>query len=89
MGGLFSSLMGGKKKKSKVVYVIDSEKREYVVIDGKLIPREKIIQIDPATNKVFYIDVDGSIKVAVIQLPEAVVKRLGSESKDKSVEMFL
>lgn len=89
MGGLFSSLMGGKKKKSKIVYVIDNEKREYVVIDGKLIPREKIIQIDPATNKVFYIDVDGSIKVAVIQLPEAVVKRLGSESKDKSVEMFL
>lgn len=67
--GLLEKLFGkSKKKKAKKVYIIiEGERKEYIYVDGKLIPREKVVQIDLATNKVVYVDLDGKLKVAELE----------------------
>lgn len=67
--GLLEKIFGKpKKKKAKKVYiVIEGERKEYIYVDGKLIPRDKIVQIDLATNKVVYVDFDGKLKIAELE----------------------
>lgn len=69
--------------------VIDGEKREYIYIDGKYIPRDRILNIDTANRKVIYIDYDNTIRIA--DLPEDIgAERQRVERKvSKPVEMYM
>ncbi|MEM4976041.1 MAG: hypothetical protein QXT64_01810 [Desulfurococcaceae archaeon] len=54
------------KKPRKVYVVIDGDRKEYVYIDGKYIPRDRIVSIDTTNRKVVYLDYDGALKVGSI-----------------------
>lgn len=86
--GLLEKLFGKLKKgKAKKVYmVIEGEKKEYVYVDGKLIPKERIIQVDLNTNRVVYIDLDGTIKIAEIEGPPLKAPSL---EKQKPASMYV
>lgn len=59
----------GDSGKAKKIYVlIGDDKKEYMLIDGKLIPKEKILQIDTNTGKIVYVDLDNTIKVSRIEV---------------------
>ncbi|MEM2261060.1 MAG: hypothetical protein QXK24_01280 [Ignisphaera sp.] len=76
--GLLGKLFGKPKKKAKKVYmIIEGEHKEYIYVDGKLIPKDRIVQIDLATNKVVYVDLDGKLKVAELEqtpIPKPIEK---------------
>lgn len=55
--------------------VIDGEKKEYVLVDGKYIPRDRIISVDTNNMRVVYVDYDGTIRVAELQPDAATAKR--------------
>lgn len=67
--GLLDKLFGRvKKEKPRKIYVIyDGERKEYVLVDGKYIPKEKILHIDVNANKLVYVDYDGKIRVTTIE----------------------
>lgn len=83
------SLFKKKTKKPKKIYVIiDGEKKEYIYIDGKYIPRDKIISIDTSNRKIVYIDYDNTIKIS--NLPEDIdVKEKKDQSQRPRIEMYM
>jgi len=54
------------RKPRKVYVVIDGERKEYVYVDGKYIPKDRIVSVDTANRKVVYVDYDGKLKLGTI-----------------------
>ncbi|MEM2261899.1 MAG: hypothetical protein QXW20_07505 [Ignisphaera sp.] len=85
---MFSLFKKKTKKPKKIYVVIDGEKKEYIYIDGKYIPRDKIISIDTSNRKIVYIDYDNTIKIS--NLPEDIdVKEKKDQSQRPRIEMFM
>ncbi|MEM1694873.1 MAG: hypothetical protein QW611_03955 [Ignisphaera sp.] len=85
---MFSLFKKKTKKPKKIYVVIDGEKKEYIYIDGKYIPRDKIISIDTSNRKIVYIDYDNTIKIS--NLPEDIdVKEKKDQSQRPRIEMYM
>lgn len=85
---MFSLFKKKIKKPKKIYVVIDGEKKEYIYIDGKYIPRDKIISIDTSNRKIVYIDYDNTIKIS--DLPEDIdVKEKKDQSQRPRIEMYM
>lgn len=69
---IFGKIRGKPVKPRRIYVILGDDKKEYILIDGKYVPRDKIIHVDPLNNKIVYIDVDGKLKVSAIEQKEQI-----------------
>lgn len=69
------------RKPRRIYIVIDGDRKEYVYIDGKYIPRDRIVSIDVANKRVVYLDYDGTLRVGSIPDDQLEQHRYKQEDK--------